>query len=230
MEKLRDMAGAIRELLFVGVLSALVLVVIFWPEELAVRLDKLGVEEIGVGSLTAKLRESNKLTLEAADDLADIALRVEELEASVKQEAGDSGGASNGAAELFKKLNTLNQKLIQASKTQQAVLVESDAKADMGSQLTGWIFLGKVQEDRTTWDASNRRTIQQGQPTIAGGQVLEITDDVYVRGEPENPGRYSSGKALGVLPIGQRVIALGSPMYSHARGGGWFLWLKVRPI
>ncbi len=90
----------------------------------------------------------------------------------------------------------------------------------------GWLYLGKVTEDKKAWTKGSPKHIRTTRPELSSGTTLTLKDDAYLR-ERGKSKVYARGRILGVAKEGDtmKVIELD---YSHARGGGWFVWVKVQ--
>ena len=90
---------------------------------------------------------------------------------------------------------------------------------------TGWIYVGKISEDKSSWLPGSPTTITKTELPIEAGQVVTVRDDVYLRADGASNAR-ASAPVQSVVKVGQRVEVL-EVEFSHARSGGWFVWLKV---
>jgi hypothetical protein len=95
--------------------------------------------------------------------------------------------------------------------------------AATGSSQYGWVFAGKIDENKTAWSPNTTRTVNEENLTSSS---VTLTDDVYVRADTTS-GKHASAPILGVMRNGDVVQVLDRD-YSHGIGGGWFMWLKVR--
>jgi len=92
----------------------------------------------------------------------------------------------------------------------------------------GWIFLGRVDENKQRWLIANGRPIAGGEfPQLTPGQELVLTDGLYLRSEGA-PGQRASSPILDVIPAGTKVEVIDIDTQSHALAGGWFVWAKVK--
>jgi hypothetical protein len=55
---------------------------------------------------------------------------------------------------------------------------------------------------------------------------LTIRDDTYWRADSQ-PGQHANAPILSVARVGTHII-VEEVDYSHARGGGWYVWVKAR--
>ena len=93
----------------------------------------------------------------------------------------------------------------------------------------GWLYLGKVTQDKTAWVAGSPKHIQSTSPALLSGKTLTVIDDVYLRERGTVNGRPTRGKILGAAKEGDAVEVIELD-YSRARGGGWFVWVKVQQV
>lgn len=144
-----------------------------------------------------------------------------------------AGGSSN--PEVKTRLETAQTTLGQADslvKTQlidrpTAVQASAGASPAAASIPVGWIFVGRVDEAKKTWQATPRRAINTDQAPDTLTSVV-VNDDLYVHDETATDANHSEGRVLGVLRKDSNVQVMPPPAYSHALGGGYFVWLKIR--
>ena len=109
-----------------------------------------------------------------------------------------------------------------------SLVVQQQLTTQFAPQLleeTGWIYVGKISEDKSSWLPGSPTTITKTELPIEAGQVVTVRDDVYLRADGASNAR-ASAPVQSVVKVGQRVEVL-EVEFSHARSGGWFVWLKV---
>src|SRR5207247_10512357 len=141
---------------------------------------------------------------------------------SVKASIGGIGEQAQG----FQKQLLIADKAIKHSLSVHQQIIEQISAAPAPS--SGWIYLGKVTEEKNKWAPGSPKTVSAFNPLLASGAPLVITDDVYLRADGPSASR-SSAPILGVLKAGQQVQA-SEVDYSHAKSGGWFIWAKVQRL
>jgi len=135
-------------------------------------------------------------------------------------------GELSGRVQVWQKsADSADQQLLQGL-VKQEQFVQEAAPASIADQ--GWIFLGRVTEDRKSWFPDSPKTIEGAPPNVAKGSVLRINDDVYLRGDVQPGTSRSSGAVLSVIKASSTVEVIEIDSKSHAKGGGWFVWAKVR--
>src|SRR5947207_1733838 len=128
---------------------------------------------------------------------------------------------ANSRLEIETADNTLKRSLA----TQQQI-VASIAPSSVAD--TGWIFAGRLTEDKTAWDPADPPTVSPSPLSFSPGTRLTVHDDVYLRADaPTNA--HTVGQILGVARAGDQLEVLAQDP-SHFRRGGWFVWLKVRRL
>ncbi len=127
--------------------------------------------------------------------------------------------AENSRAELA----TADQAAKRTLSVQQTIVQQVAPEIAASS---GWLYLGRVSADKQNWVAGSPLTVRELSLQAARGTVLTIRDDTYLRADSAG-NFHSSAPILSVLHVGERV-ELDSLDYSAARGGGWFVWAKVR--
>jgi hypothetical protein len=151
--------------------------------------------------------------------------------AELERSASDPGvkrsisGLSVDARASQGELAVADRALKRSLATQQAI-VEAVSPASVPAG--GWLFLGKVNEGRDAWVDGSPATIAGVAPAIARGSRLTVRDDAYWRADSA-AGAHASAPILSVARAGT-VVVVDEVDYSHARGGGWFVWVRGRPV
>ena len=137
----------------------------------------------------------------------------------MKSEIKNIGGlAATSREELVSADRTIKKSL---ATQQQVVSQMTSSKANSA----GWLFLGKVSQDKATWIAGSPQTINSIPLPINPGAKLTIRDDSYLRADGASNSRASSS-IISVIKVGE-VVDVDDVDFSHAKGGGWFTWAKV---
>jgi hypothetical protein len=89
----------------------------------------------------------------------------------------------------------------------------------------GWIYCGQVDESKQVWVPQGRSNLVQTPTAVKVGEVVTLTDDVYIRND-SGTAQKSAGAVVGVARPGNKAHVL-SVDYSPALSGGSFLWLRV---
>ena len=226
---LKDIVAALRD----SVLFLVFMLLLFFPTVINDRLAAAGFKKGTIGGLEweAALKTSAEQTKtvgmavsRADENYKNLVDRLAELEQKAKDPS------------LKASINQLGQQ----AQTVQGELVAADraVKRSLGAQqravaeitpssvsTRGWLFLGKVTEDKNKWAPGSPQTVSAYNPLLIPGSTLTITDDAYLRADAVGNAR-SSAPILGALRPGEVVRAL-EVDYSHSRTGGWFVWAKV---
>lgn len=94
--------------------------------------------------------------------------------------------------------------------------------------LTGWLYLGAVDEAKAAWKPESPISIHAVPPALQPGQTLALRDDRYLRVDAAS-GNRAKAPVAGLVRSGERVEVL-EVDHSHARAGGWFVWARVRAL
>lgn len=89
----------------------------------------------------------------------------------------------------------------------------------------GWIFLGKVSEDKKQWLQANTILANENKmPYMLEGKSVKIVDDVYLRqGNEGVASNYTNLPIQKVIKQGQ-IVTINKIGYTHAINGGNFIW------
>ncbi len=88
----------------------------------------------------------------------------------------------------------------------------------------GWVFLGRVDKNKTQWQDGGSPTTTAAWP-IKPDDVLTVKDDVYIRAVT-NDQWHSKAPVTTVSKIGDKLKVVELD-YSSAKAGGFFVWAKV---
>lgn len=89
---------------------------------------------------------------------------------------------------------------------------------------SGWVFLGRVNKEKTQWADGGSSTTTASWPVVPDN-VLTVRDDVYVRAITDDKWR-SNAPVTTVAKIGDKLQVV-ELQYSSAKIGGFYVWAKV---
>jgi seryl-tRNA synthetase len=227
---LKDVISALRD----SVLFLLFLLLLFTPTTIKDRLVTAGFTKGSIAGFdwTAELQISAEQTKtvgqavsQADENYKELIERLSELEKKVKEPALKESLEKIGAEAQASRheLIAADQAVKRSLSTQQQI-VEQVSPSTVSS--SGWLYLGKVTEDKKEWASGSSQTVSAPTPLLVPGTKLKIRDDVYLRADGPSNAR-SSAPILAVLKTGEMVEVLELD-YSHAKSGGWFIWARVR--
>jgi hypothetical protein len=226
----KDLMTALRD----SVLFLLFVLLIFAPSTIRERLVEAGFTkgsiagfewEAQIKSAAETTKSAGATVVQAAADYDKLMERLAELEKrvtdpSVRSEIRDLGSvAASSRTDLASADQAIKRSLVAQQQIVTQIAPQSVADA-------GWIYLGKVNEEKTQWAEGAPKTVRAASPAVAKGDRLTVIDDVYLRGDTASSAR-SSAPVLAVAKVGETVEVVDLD-YSHAKGGGWFVWAKVR--
>src|SRR5262249_11327572 len=141
---------------------------------------------------------------QATENYGKLIDRLNELEKRVtdpaaKAEVKDIGGIVEVShTELTKADSALKRNLA----TQQQIVSQNATSLVDDS---GWMFIGKVNEDKTAWSASSPQTVSPT-PTlpISAGTTLTVRDNAYFRSDAPSNARASAA-ILGAVKVGETL-------------------------
>ena len=226
----------IKEILVVlreAILPVIFILLLLFPSLINTALQNAGFTEGSFAGLTWK--KSVEQTKIASQYVADVGSELEEIRKELEQLKGSNTNPSvqrNVESLLTRiedsqnKTKVADQTLKSSLKNQEDVIERKDLQS---KEQIGWIYLGKVDENKTGWERGYPKSIVPVRvESVREGEVLKINDDVYLRGEVSS-GPRSAATVLSVVKVNEQVQVLELD-YSHAKGGGWFAWVKVKRI
>ncbi|WON73523.1 hypothetical protein [Nitrosospira sp. Is2] len=225
----KDIVSTLRD----SVLFILFLLLLFSPDMMREQLSKAGFTEGSFGGLmwraqaetvAEQTKDIGQTVEKATENYDDLIEHLHELEKNVtdpglKLQVKNMGEIAEASrAELTKADQTLKSSLA----TQQQFVAKIAPSAVVNS---GWMFLGRVTENKTAWAPGSPQTVDPVPAPIEQGAKLKIRTDAYLRADGPSNSR-ASAPITGVAKEKQVVQVLDVD-YSHAKGGGWFVWAKV---
>jgi len=227
IENFRSFFALIREVLIV---VAIIMLVVFPPSIKSI-LDKAGIKSFAGFEFRDELKESQ---LETLNTIAEVEMLQDSLEV-LKDKLEE---AISQADDSQTRENLENIKYTIDATSQQAMSVDNNLKSSLIKQddllsrisqdtknLEGWAYLGKVNERKDKWENGQPETILSVKLPIATGTTLTFKTGTYLRSD--NQKQKSKAEVVSVVKSGEKVNVL-EVEYSHAKGGGWFIWAKVR--
>jgi hypothetical protein len=226
----KDVISTLRD----SVVFLVFLLLLLAPGTIKQRLHAAGFTKGNIAGFEwqAELEKAAEQTKSAGESVEEVAKNYDELLAriaelekkvtnpEVKATLRDIGET---AEQSRAQLATADKGLKRSLATQQEIVSQVSPSAGTDS---GWIYLGKVSEDKTTWAEGSPKTIKPTSPNLERGAKLAVRDDVYIRADgPQNA--RASAPVVSVAKVGE-TLDLDAVEYSHAKGGGWFIWAKVR--
>jgi len=227
---LRDLISSLRDALLFGVFVLL----LFSPETVKARLIEAGFTKGTIGGMEweAQVKEASDNTKSAGQTLSQAKLGYDELISRLAQlenkvtnpviqrELDSIGDAAQSSrAELASADQAIKRSLV----AQQQLVSQGSSTVD---ETTGWVFLGKVTEDKHSWEQGPPKTIHSIEPEVLVGATLTLKDDVYLRDDSATNVR-AMAPLLAVVKMDEKLDVMELD-YSHAKAGGWFVWAKVK--
>lgn len=227
----KNAVAALRDL----VIFALFVLLLVSPATIKERLERAGFQKAniagfewqaeGLKTAAEQTKSAGQEVEQASKDYEALVARLKELEAKVSSPEAKAAVREIGetATESQAKLATADKVLKRSLATQQDIV----SQVSPGSVAeAGWVYLGKVSEDKSQWVEGSPKTVQAVAPQSLRGSKLAVRDDVYIRADSGQSAR-SSAAIVGVAKVGES-LQVTDVEHSHARGGGWFVWAKVK--
>jgi hypothetical protein len=226
---LRDVISAVRD----GVIFLVFVLLLFFPGVVNNRLTDAGFTKAKIGDFEwqSKLNASAQQTKVVGESVSransnyqTLIDRLAELETTAREPAVKDSLQSLGAeAKTSQSALSNADQAVKKSLSDQLAIVAQFTPTQVST--SGWLFLGKVSEDKTSWAAGSPETVMAVPTPVAAGAALTIRDDAYLRADGNSAARAAAA-ILTVVKAGETVI-VDTVDYSHARGGGWFAWARV---
>jgi hypothetical protein len=221
---LKDLVSTLRD----GILVLLVVLLLIFPSTIKNRLIEAGFTRGNIAGLEWEGIEDTKKVGQAVsqadnnyqeliDRLAQLEKQV--IDPEVKESLND---LASEARITQATLNVADKTIKRSLSAQQAMAETSESRAITEG---GWLYLGKVNESKDEWAPGSPVTIAPTSAALQTGTKVTVTDDAYWRGDSE-PGKHASAPILSVAKVGT-VISIDEIDYSHARSGGWFVWVRA---
>lgn len=227
---------SVKEVLVVlreAILPVIFISLLLFPSLVNNVLQNAGFTEGSFAGLT--WQKSVEQTKVASKYVADVGTELEEIKKELEQlEVSNSNpSVQRNVESLLTRIEDSQKKTKVADQTLKSSLINQEEvierKTSQSKEQIGWIYLGKVDENKIRWERGYPKSIVPVKvESVREGEVLKINDDVYLRGEVSS-GPRSAASVLSVVRVNEQVQVLNLD-FSHAKGGGWFVWTKVRRI
>lgn len=220
-----DTFGLVREIFIV----TLFVLLLFWPTAFSALLTRVGISKVPTPFGDIDVKEAGNTVAALNRGLTDTVSRLQEIQATNRDPKGkqELKEVSDYLQDLQEQAQATDQSLKTNLASQQAALEKTSPQS---AQLTGWLFLGRVTEDKSRWAKEGPKDVA---PTLSAmftvGQRFTVTAPAYVHDNAPAGGHFG-GKLIGVISTGERVEVIAPPEYSHAIAGGFFLWLNVKRV
>ncbi|HEV3308705.1 MAG TPA: hypothetical protein VGZ91_19845 [Candidatus Sulfotelmatobacter sp.] len=192
-----------------------------------IALHEAGISDLGPIKLEA-LEASNTEDKKSAKAVDSLEQQITQLESKFAELAVKDPSTAEAITALKTQVATADRALKTSLLSQQQILNSAPDSVEP----VGWIYVGQVNETRTSWAGIGAKNISPVPPApkFQVGQTFSVTSDIYLRsgGNPSAEDWHAQSKIEAVLRQGEKVEFLNAD-YSHAKAGGWFLWLKVKP-
>lgn len=196
--QLKDVSALLRDTL----LTVVVAICIFNPGSIKGFLKESGLSKLGVFGVIVEVSEEKEKVQEAQEKVTALNVPAATEPDSTPPEA-------------------LNKPVDQEFK--QAILT-AERVAPQVLPTAGWVFLGRVNREKTQWDGNSSSTTTASWP-VKADDVLTVKDDVYIRAITDDKVR-SAAPIASIAKVGDRLRVV-ELQYSPARSGGFFVWAKV---
>ena len=212
----------------------LVVLFLFDGPYLRTKLDAVGISEIGPIKL-AEVEKSNQQAKAAASSVDGLQQKITDLESKLAEVSAHDPGAEKAISPLRSEIAALKSQASSADQSLKISLLSQQEilrkAAPQSVESAGWIYAGQVDESKTSWAGVGSKNISPApaSPEFHAGQTFSIASDAYLRNSSPSSGTWhTQGEIVGVLKQGDQVQVEDVDTSSHAKSGGWFVWLKVK--
>jgi len=212
-----------------------VVLFLFFGGFLRQKLDDAGFKLTEVGPFKLEdVQKSNAQAKAAASNVDVITKKLGDLESQLTDAESRNpgigvalGSLKTDVASLKAQANSADATLKTSIIAQQDLIQKAASPASQPSETIGWIYVGQVDESKTKWFGVGAVNLSTQAPSFPPGQVIALSADVYLHSAPARGGWHTQGEVTEVLPAQSTAQVVASD-YSHAKTGGWFVWLQVR--
>jgi hypothetical protein len=228
--------GLCDDVLALGKDFAIVLFVVlflFFGTYLRQKLDALGITKLGPIEL-GEVQKSNAQSKVAASQVDVLQQKLTDIESRLSEVNPHNPGAPTQIAALKGEIGALKSQATSAEESlKTSLLSQQDIIQKAVPQLAetiGWMYSGQVDESKKAWAGVGAKNISPVPPVpdFQPGQTFTVTSDVYLHSNPPGGSWHTQGDVVSVLKQGDRVQIVEVDTNSHAKMGGWFVWLRVK--
>jgi len=226
------------DILALGKDFAIVLFVVlflFWGSFLRDKLGALGISKLGPIEL-GEVQKSNAQSKAAASQVDALQQKLADIESRLTDVDPHNPSAPTQIAALKGEIGALKSQATSAEESLKTSLLSQQAiiqkAAPQLAETVGWMYAGQIDELKRSWAGIGARNISPVPPSpdFHPGQIFTVTSDVYLHSSPPGGSWHTQGDVAGVLKQGDRVQVVELDTSSHAKTGGWFVWLRVKHL
>ncbi len=228
--------GLCDDVLALGKDFAIVLFVVlflFFGPYLRQKLDALGITKLGPIEL-GEVQKSNAQSKVAASHVDVLQQKLSDIESRLSEVDPHNSSAPTQIAALKGEIGALKSQATSAEESlKTSLLSQQDIIQKAVPQLAetiGWMYSGQIDESKKAWTGVGAKNISPVPPVpdLHPGQTFIVTSDVYLHSDPPGGNWHTQGDVASVLKQGDRVQIVEVDTNSHAKMGGWFVWLRVK--
>jgi len=224
IEASKNVAVLAREV----VLIIVIILAISSPVRVAKVMTSLGVTEwdvLGMKGTFAQASQASDTVQQLQETVTKLTSQIQALHSKTNLPPA----AQQDVRQIVQSLDVAKNSVDAAQQQIQNDVVRQQQKmvaAGFTAPNEGWVYVGRVSEDKTTW-VDGPKNVRGIPPNPSPGTVVTTVNSVVLRDPASTPGKRALGEIVtGVGPnVTLRVL---DTDYSHALAGGNFLWLKVK--
>jgi hypothetical protein len=233
LSTVKDAFTIARELVLLGLFFFLLVL----PTKLNSRLSDAGLASVNGGFFTWKAAaaaavDQSKVAAQANSAASDSLDEVKKALTEIADKSTDKNAKAQATTALqqingsISSLNTANQSIANSLVTLQTANTAQSSASSGSSMTQGWVYLGEVDAAKQRWIIPPTPKVDAGSAIPAKGQIIVLTDDLYLRGD-KGPGQtFNQASILGAVHSGASATVL-DVQFSSAINGGKFVWAKI---
>jgi len=225
------------DLITKALIPLFLLLLFFNPGVIGDRLQSIGISKILLpGGFEVDVQKANDSIKEGGARVADLNYNLPDVQAALKAVASEVGNSKlqqslqdviDSMDPLIKDAADADNALQGGMMTQERALVSAGGPSRSGP-VTGWIYAGQVNADKTAWIPGTLHTIGSPTPKFEVNGTVTVSARVYVHEKAVTPGQRTNGNLIGVVNPSTEATIIAAPQMNRSLSGGWFVWLKVQ--
>lgn len=232
-----DSGEQVIRLLRDAVIGVVFLCLVAAPKFVGQRLKDAGFTKFDRGGITweADLQKASDKTKDAAATVSGATQTLQDAIASLNvlssqtHEANVRDGIQKQISQMNSALGNVqvaDDSLKESLLTQQTLLAQSKPNSSPSTQ-QGWIFVGKIDEDKRGWVSGSPKNILPIGWPIKAGQTIVVSGLSYLRDDSDSHSHSGASVVTVLKDRTKLVVESVDDSSSHAIGGGWFVWVKT---
>jgi hypothetical protein len=224
IEASKNVAVLVREVLLIVV----IVLAISSPARVAKIMTSLGVTEWNVFGVKGNFTQASQAS-DTVHQLQDTITQLTSQVGALQSKTSLSPTAQKDVQQIAQTLDSAKVNVDAAQQQIQNDVVRQQQKlvaAGFVAPNEGWLYVGRVSEDKTTW-VDGPKNVRGLPPNPTPPISVTTTNAIALRDPNSAPGKRAAGEIVAGVEANVTLQVLDTD-FSHAKGGGNFLWLKVK--